>query len=185
MTADTITITLAGAPMGKERVRMTPTGPRLHAGADGGALEPAGPGGPAGDGRAGVLDGPLEVSVEAHMPVAESEPKKWRAAALAGEIRPVKKPDWDNFGKILDALGSSWSGSMTARSSRPGRKFYSDGRAWRSMFGPFNLNRQAEFSDERRDVHGLLGQDRRPPDGGSRAGRTARQAEQNHGGLIA
>lgn len=54
-------------------------------------------------GRA-LLDGPLEVSVEAHMPVAESKPKKWRAAALAGEIRPVKKPDLDNLAKILDGL---------------------------------------------------------------------------------
>jgi Holliday junction resolvase RusA-like endonuclease len=76
-------------------------------------------------GRA-LLDGPLEVSVEAHMPVAESKPKKWRAAALAGEIRPVKKPDWDNFGKILDALNLVvWVDDSQIVEGRV-RKFYSD-----------------------------------------------------------
>ncbi len=126
MTADTITITLAGAPMGKERVRMTRQGhaytpertvnyeSRLALAAQQVMA-----------GRA-LLDGPLEVSVEAHMPVAESKPKKWRAAALAGEIRPVKKPDWDNFGKILDALNLVvWVDDSQIVEGRV-RKFYSD-----------------------------------------------------------
>lgn len=51
-----------------------------------------------------LFDGPLSVSVTITMPVAESKPKKWREAALVGKIRPVKKPDADNFAKILDAL---------------------------------------------------------------------------------
>lgn len=55
------------------------------------------------DGRP-PLEGPLRVLVIAEMPIAESKPKKWKAAALAGTILPTKKPDWDNFGKILDAL---------------------------------------------------------------------------------
>jgi Holliday junction resolvase RusA-like endonuclease len=56
------------------------------------------------DGRP-LLDGPLVVEVEAHMPIAVSKPAKWKAAALAGEIRPVKKPDLDNIAKIAgDAL---------------------------------------------------------------------------------
>lgn len=126
MTEDTIVIVLAGAPMGKERVRMTRQGhaytpertvnyeSRLALAAQ-----------QAMAGRA-LLDGPLEVSVEAHMPVAESKPKKWRAAALAGEIRPVKKPDWDNFGKILDALNLVvWVDDSQIVEGRV-RKFYSD-----------------------------------------------------------
>jgi len=51
-----------------------------------------------------LLDGALVVTVEAFMPIAASKPKKWQAAAASGQVRPVKKPDWDNFGKILDAL---------------------------------------------------------------------------------
>lgn len=51
-----------------------------------------------------LLEGPLEVEVTAYMPIADSKPKKWKAAALAGTIRPVKKPDLDNVAKLLDAL---------------------------------------------------------------------------------
>lgn len=76
-------------------------------------------------GRA-LLDGPLEVRVSAYMPAAESKPKKWRAAALAGEIRPTKKPDWDNFGKILDALNLVvWVDDSQIVDGRV-QKFYSD-----------------------------------------------------------
>lgn len=49
------------------------------------------------------LDGPLEVELEVRMPVPLSKPKRWRDAALAGLIRPTKKPDADNFAKGLDA----------------------------------------------------------------------------------
>ena len=49
------------------------------------------------------LDGPLEVELEVRMPVPLSKPKRWRDAALAGAIRPTKKPDADNFAKGLDA----------------------------------------------------------------------------------
>lgn len=51
-----------------------------------------------------LFQGPLIVVVEAFMPVAESKPKKFKTAALNGQIRPTKKPDWDNVGKLLDAL---------------------------------------------------------------------------------
>lgn len=49
------------------------------------------------------LDGPLAVEVEIRMPVPLSKPKRWRDQALAGVIRPTKKPDADNFAKMLDA----------------------------------------------------------------------------------
>lgn len=51
-----------------------------------------------------LLTGPLNLEIVAFMPIAESKPRRWREAALAGEERPVKKPDWDNIGKMLDAL---------------------------------------------------------------------------------
>jgi Holliday junction resolvase RusA-like endonuclease len=101
---DEIVVELAGAPMAKERVRVTKVGhaytpqrtvnyeARLaHAAQIAMAGRP-------------LLDGPLAVVVTITMPIAESKPKKWREAALVGKIRPVKKPDCDNFAKCLDSL---------------------------------------------------------------------------------
>lgn len=97
-------IVLLGAPMGKERLRFTRDGhgytpertltyeARLARQAQDAI------------GTRPVLSGPLKVEVVALMPLAESKPARWKAAALAGAERPVKKPDWDNFGKILDAM---------------------------------------------------------------------------------
>ena len=49
---------------------------------------------------------PVLMRVHAYYPMAESWPKKKRAAALIGDIRPAK-PDWDNVGKIVsDALNN-------------------------------------------------------------------------------
>jgi Holliday junction resolvase RusA-like endonuclease len=41
--------------------------------------------------------GPLLLGVKAYLQVPESKPKKFKAAALAGEIRPTIKPDLDNL----------------------------------------------------------------------------------------
>lgn len=49
------------------------------------------------------LEGPLAVEMNVVMPIAKSWPKKRRAAALDGRERPTKKPDADNFAKVLDA----------------------------------------------------------------------------------
>lgn len=99
-----IEITLAGVPVGKGRPRFVKaTGraftpektvrfeDRLSIAAQ-----------MAMDGRP-PLEGPLEVEVEIRMPVPISKPKRWREQALAGVIRPTKKPDADNFAKMLDA----------------------------------------------------------------------------------
>jgi Holliday junction resolvase RusA-like endonuclease len=45
----------------------------------------------------------LTVSITAYMSLPASKPKAWREAALLGIIRPVKKPDLDNFAKVVDA----------------------------------------------------------------------------------
>lgn len=55
------------------------------------------------DGRP-LLEGPLEIHMIVRMTIPASKPKQWRMAAAKGLIRPVKKPDWDNFGKTIDAL---------------------------------------------------------------------------------
>jgi len=51
------------------------------------------------------MKGQLRVHVTAfYMPPA-NKPKKWFELAMLKAIRPIKKPDWDNIGKIVcDAL---------------------------------------------------------------------------------
>ena len=52
-----------------------------------------------------LLTGPVEMVMRAFVPIPESKPKKWKAGALAGWIRPTKKPDLDNMMKsACDAL---------------------------------------------------------------------------------
>lgn len=51
-----------------------------------------------------LFTGPLSLTVMAYMPVPKSWSKKDRDAALSGKIRPTVKPDWDNIGKMTDAL---------------------------------------------------------------------------------
>ena len=50
------------------------------------------------------LDEPVSVVVHAHLPVPESWSRAKRAAALAGDIWPTGKPDFDNLLKVLDGL---------------------------------------------------------------------------------
>lgn len=50
------------------------------------------------------LDGPLVLDIVTVVPVAASWPKRKQAAALAGDLLPTSKPDWDNYGKVVDAL---------------------------------------------------------------------------------
>lgn len=51
-----------------------------------------------------LLEGPLHVEMALFMAVPASKSKKWRAAALSGEIAPTVKPDVDNAAKLMDAL---------------------------------------------------------------------------------
>jgi Holliday junction resolvase RusA-like endonuclease len=50
------------------------------------------------------LEGALTVQINAYFGVPQSWSGKKRAAALAGAIRPAKRPDLDNIAKMLDAL---------------------------------------------------------------------------------
>lgn len=53
---------------------------------------------------------PLMVQIVAYMPIPQSASQKQRERMLRGSLQPVKKPDWDNIGKIIcDALnGVAW-----------------------------------------------------------------------------
>ena len=55
------------------------------------------------------FEGALDLRVSIFMAIPQSWSQRKRADALAGRIRPTKKPDWDNVGKLTDALnGIVW-----------------------------------------------------------------------------
>jgi len=59
-------------------------------------------------GRAPLL-GPLVLSVMAFLGIPRSWSARDRRRALVGAVQPIGKPDWDNVGKISDALnGIVW-----------------------------------------------------------------------------
>lgn len=56
-----------------------------------------------------ITETPLALLVHSFRPIPESWSKADKAKALAGAILPVSRPDWDNYGKITDALnGVVW-----------------------------------------------------------------------------
>lgn len=51
------------------------------------------------------LEGPVEVQIQAFVPIPVSASKKRQAAMREGLEIPTSKPDWDNLGKLVcDAL---------------------------------------------------------------------------------
>ncbi len=99
-----IEIVLLGAPRGKERPRLTKAGHvytpektrNYEAALKYAAQQVMGDRPP--------VAGPLMLDMRVVMPISPSWPKKRQEAARAGLERPTKKPDWDNFGKVIDAL---------------------------------------------------------------------------------
>lgn len=99
-----IEIVLLGAPRGKERPRLTKAGHvytpektrNYEAALKFAAQQVMGDRPP--------VAGPLMLDMRVVMPISPSWPKKRQEAARAGLERPTKKPDWDNFGKVIDAL---------------------------------------------------------------------------------
>lgn len=55
---------------------------------------------------AAPLDEPLALRVEVRVPIPASKSKKWRSAALAGDVLPTCKPDLDNVLKLLADAGN-------------------------------------------------------------------------------
>ena len=50
-------------------------------------------------------DSEIRITIIAVMGIPKSTPKYRRSDMLSGKIRPTKKPDWDNIGKLVcDAL---------------------------------------------------------------------------------
>ena len=80
------------------------------------------------------LDGPLLLGVRAYLPIPASKPKKWKAAAEAGRIRPTVKPDMDNLLKHLkDCLTDMrfWKDDKLVVGYLPGTgKYYGEEPRW-------------------------------------------------------
>lgn len=73
------------------------------------------------------LEGPVRMKIRAYLSIPKSTSKKKREAMMRGEIRPTKKPDWDNMGKIItDALNGIAYGDDKQVVSCLVEKFYSD-----------------------------------------------------------
>ena len=50
----------------------------------------------------------LRITVTAVMGIPKSTPKYRRSVMLSGKVRPTRKPDWDNIGKLVcDALNGA------------------------------------------------------------------------------
>jgi len=75
--------------------------------------------------------GPISLVIAAYMSIPASWPKKKKRQAREGEIRPTKKPDFDNLAKFVgDSLnGIFWQDDKQIVSARV-MKFYSDRPRW-------------------------------------------------------
>ena len=121
-----IEIVLFGQPMAKERVRVTRSGhaytPKRTVTYEGRLSLAAQQ---AMKGRK-LFTGALEVDMKVFMTVPASRPIRFKKAALDNIERPTKRPDFDNFAKMLDALNLIvWSDDAQIVDGRI-RKFYSD-----------------------------------------------------------
>jgi len=77
-------------------------------------------------GNRSPIVGPVHVQVFAYVPIPKGWSKRKRMLALAGEIRPTVKPDWDNYAKVCDALnGVVWVDDKQVIGGRV-EKFYSE-----------------------------------------------------------
>jgi len=83
------------------------------------------------------MDGPLEVTIDAYMPIPKSMGKSSRVQALAGVIRPTKKPDADNIAKhLLDCFNEIFWTDDKNIVCLSVRKFYSDTPRWEVWIEP-------------------------------------------------
>jgi Holliday junction resolvase RusA-like endonuclease len=104
-----IVITIPGAPVAKGRPRMTRTG-RAYTPAKTRAAEGYMRHAIAAQAGQPMLEGALQVSVLAMLPIPASWSRKKQQDAAAGVLRPIGKPDGDNIAKsVCDAAnGILW-----------------------------------------------------------------------------
>lgn len=71
------------------------------------------------------FDGPLSLKIDAFLPIPKSWPKWKQRAAIEGDVRPSKKPDWDNIGKqICDVFnGIFWRDDQQIVEATVGKRY--------------------------------------------------------------
>ena len=128
MTEPFVTIHLPGQPRGKGRPRFGRAGAFVRVWTD--AKTKSYEGDLAKAGSVAMVGIPMRhravsVRIEAAMAIPASWSKKKRLAALAGDLAPIGKPDWDNLQKCVgDALNKIvWNDDSQIISSSF-RKFY-------------------------------------------------------------
>ncbi len=74
-----------------------------------------------------LLEGQLKIEVGAYFRIPKSTSKKKKEQMIRGIIRPVKRPDWDNVGKIVtDALNGIAYDDDSQIVSATVEKYYSE-----------------------------------------------------------
>lgn len=72
-------------------------------------------------------DVPLDLRIVAYYPIPQSKSKKIQSLMRSKKIRPTKKPDWDNVGKVVaDSLNQIAYSDDAQIVDSVVRKFYSD-----------------------------------------------------------
>jgi Holliday junction resolvase RusA-like endonuclease len=119
-----ITFTVPGTPIGKARPRITKHGaytPEKTVIAEDTIRRAY---------NSSILFGadiPLRLCVDAFFPIPQSKSERVKGEMLKGFIRPTKKPDWDNIGKLVsDALNQVAYYDDKQIVECTVRKFYSD-----------------------------------------------------------
>lgn len=74
-----------------------------------------------------LLDGELSIDIKAYFRIPKSASKKRKRLMASGDMRPVKRPDWDNVGKIVtDALNGVAYDDDSQIVSASVEKYYSE-----------------------------------------------------------
>jgi Holliday junction resolvase RusA-like endonuclease len=105
--SETLTITVAGKPLGKQRPRASRRGGGVRMYTPDQTVDAEKFAKRCAVDQVGqpMLEGPLHVTLEALFPIPVSFTKAQKAAALAGSLRPTGKPDIDTIAKLSgDAL---------------------------------------------------------------------------------
>lgn len=126
-----ITFTIPGAPFGKQRPRVVNRGNFSKAYTPKETVQYENLVKMAYTQEAGEMKFPdetmLDVRIFAYYEIPKSTSKKRRALMLDKTIRPTKKPDWDNIGKIIcDSLNLIAYHDDSAVVDSMVRKFYSE-----------------------------------------------------------
>ena len=91
----------------------------------------------------------LDVRIIAYYPIPKSTSKKKRAQMLAGDIRPTKKPDFDNIGKVVcDSLNQVAYHNDAQIVDAQVRKFFSDRPRVQVTIAEAKPKREEENADE-------------------------------------